>query len=67
MKKIITILLITLSFSTFAFCSDDYPKKGWKQKANPLASPDAEIGGEISIFAGQYPKSFNYYLVFNEF
>jgi microcin C transport system substrate-binding protein len=27
-----------------------------------LASPDAEIGGEISIFAGQYPKSMNYYL-----
>ena len=62
MKKFIAILLITLSFSTFAFCSDEYPNKEWKQKANPLASPDAEIGGEISIFAGQYPKSFNYYL-----
>lgn len=62
MKKILVILLLSLSFSTPALCSDDFPKKGWADTANPLASPDAEIGGEISIFAGQYPKSFNYYL-----
>jgi len=34
----------------------------WENRTNPLASPDAVIGGEISIFAGQYPKSLNYYL-----
>ncbi len=44
-----------------------YPPKEWKDEPNPLASPFAVIGGELSIFAGQEPKSFNYYLDNNSF
>ncbi len=62
MKKILVSVLLLLSISGFAFSEETFPKKGWQDKPNPLASPDAEIGGEISIFAGQYPKSYNYYL-----
>ncbi|MFZ5572619.1 MAG: extracellular solute-binding protein [Thermodesulfobacteriota bacterium] len=39
-----------------------FPGKDWKDAPNPLAAPEAVVGGEISIFAGQYPKSMNYYL-----
>jgi len=39
-----------------------FPGPGWKDRPNPLASPAALTGGEIAVFAGQYPKSFNYYL-----
>ncbi len=39
-----------------------FPPKDWQDKTNPIAAPEAVVGGEISIFAGQYPKSMNYYL-----
>lgn len=39
-----------------------YPPEGWKDKPNPFASPHAEPGGEISMYAGPYPRSLNYYL-----
>ena len=67
MKKSLVAVLLVISLSGFAFCDQTFPQKGWTDKPNPLASPDAEIGGEISIFAGQYPKSFNYYLANNSF
>ncbi len=38
-----------------------FPAAGWQDRINPLASPLARKGGEISVFVGQYPKSFNYY------
>jgi microcin C transport system substrate-binding protein len=44
-----------------------FPKPGWTDKPNPLASPDAVVGGEMCVFAGQSPKSFNYYLDNNSF
>jgi microcin C transport system substrate-binding protein len=47
--------------------ADLYPLPGWRDRPNPLASPQAVAGGEISIWAGQYPKSFNYYLDNNSF
>ena len=43
------------------------PKPGWADRPNPLASADAVVGGELCVFAGQYPKSFNYYLDNNTF
>jgi len=59
-KKLIFILII---FVTTPCIADDlFPKTGWSDKLNPLASRQAVPGGEISIFAGQYPKSLNYYL-----
>lgn len=44
-----------------------YPSPGWRDSPNPFASADAEIGGTLSVFAGQAPKSFNYYLDNNVF
>lgn len=39
-----------------------FPKDTWKDRPDPIASPHAQKGGEIAVFAGQYPKSMNYYL-----
>ncbi len=44
-----------------------FPKKGWREKTNPFASPQAKVGGEFRIFAGQSPKSLNAYLDNNSF
>jgi microcin C transport system substrate-binding protein len=44
-----------------------FPGPDWKDRPNPLASPDAEPGGGISALAGQYPQSLNYYLDNNSF
>jgi len=60
MKKLIFLLVLFISFPAFA--DEMFPGKGWTDQLNPLASPDALVGGEMSIFAGQYPKSLNYYL-----
>ena len=60
MKKI--ILLILFFMATSAFADEFFPKKGWTDNPDLLASPDALPGGEISTFAGQYPKSLNYYI-----
>jgi len=50
-----------------AYAAQTFPKPGWKDRPPPLASPDAVVGGEIRIFAGQSPKSLNYYLDNNSF
>ncbi|MFW6271712.1 MAG: extracellular solute-binding protein [Desulfosalsimonas sp.] len=42
--------------------AQDSTEDSWRNRPDPLASPDAEKGGQISVFAGQYPKSMNYYL-----
>jgi len=44
-----------------------FPKDGWEDAPNPIASPDAVVGGEIAILGHQYSKSFNYYLDANAF
>ena len=44
-----------------------FPKPGWTNLPSPLASPEAIPGGEFSVFAFQYPKSFNTYLDNNTF
>ena len=50
-----------------SFPDDFFPRNNWKDQLNPLAGPDAEVGGNINIFAGQNPQSFNYYLDNNSF
>ncbi|MBU4419876.1 MAG: extracellular solute-binding protein, partial [Proteobacteria bacterium] len=60
MKKIIFVLL--LFTVTSAFADEMFPKNGWTDMPDPIASRNAVAGGEISIFAGQYPKSLNYYI-----
>ncbi len=44
-----------------------FPEASWKDAPDALASLDAYRGGTIRVFAGQYPKSFNYYLDNNTF
>ncbi len=45
-----------------AFADEMFPKNGWTDRPDPIASQNAVAGGEISTFAGQYPKSLNYYI-----
>ncbi len=44
-----------------------FPREGWTDTADPLASPYAVPGGQIVDYAGQSPKSLNYYLDNNVF
>ncbi|MEN8243708.1 MAG: extracellular solute-binding protein [Thermodesulfobacteriota bacterium] len=69
MKKRILFILVPalLILPSLASAEEKFPKHGWKDAPNPLASTEAVVGGEISIFAGQYPKSLNYYLDNNSF
>ncbi len=67
MKRIIKIhiwlIAILTAISISGVCSaEQFPKAGWKDRPDPLASPLAVQGGEIVVFGGQYPKSLNYYL-----
>jgi len=61
-KKTLSILVILSVAATYSPADEFFPKENWKDKPNPLASPDAKIGGEMSTYVGQYPKSLNYYL-----
>jgi microcin C transport system substrate-binding protein len=61
MRKLLATLLIVLACTT-AHADEFFPAKDWQDRSNPFASPEAEIGGEISLFLAQYPKSLNYYL-----
>ena len=52
MKKILLIIAtISILFNTYG-----------QDKIDPLASDNAIPSGNINIFGGQFPKSFNYYL-----
>ena len=63
-----SVLLIIIGLSSITIlplsvCAEDiFPKPGWQDEPDPLASPDAVQGGEISINMGPTPKSFNFYL-----
>ena len=61
------LFLLLLMTPMLAQGAETFPKPGWQDRPNPIAGTDAVIGGEIAIFAGQYPKSLNYYLDNNSF
>lgn len=42
--------------------AQSFPREGWRDAPDPLADTNAQVGGEIAVFGGQYPKSLNYYL-----
>ena len=65
MKRLATIVLILTALAARA--EEVFPLPGWKDAPNPLAGRDAVVGGEMSVFAHQYPKSFNYLLDNNAF
>jgi microcin C transport system substrate-binding protein len=63
-----TCFVLTGLLATSLWGADTlFPKPDWKEKPNPIASPDAVPGGSISVFGFQYPKSFNLYLDNNTF
>lgn len=53
-------LLMMLAMPVFA--EERFPGPDWSDAPSPLTSPHATVGGEINIYAHQYPQSFNYYL-----
>ncbi|MEI6786960.1 MAG: extracellular solute-binding protein [bacterium] len=65
MKPVLLCLLLATVLPNYA--EECFPKPGWTDKPNPLASPDAVPGGELSTFGFQFPKSFNPYLDNNSF
>ena len=62
MRKWAILILLLSIFSANGIVAENFPKKPYIDTQDPLSSPDAQEGGEISIFAGQYPKSLNYYI-----
>ncbi len=61
-------MFLMLGVATAAATAEEwFPAKDWQDAPNPLASLVAVVGGEMSIYVGEYPKSFNYYLAQNTF
>ncbi len=52
-----------IHFST----AQEFPRADWTEVPSPLASEFAEPGGKISMYASQFPKSFNYQIENNVF
>ncbi len=61
------LFLLLLLTPLLAQGVETFPTPGWQDRPNPITGSDAVIGGKIAIFAGQYPKSLNYYLDNNSF
>ena len=61
MKKIV-VLGLALAWAGAAWAEEVFPREGWQEAPNPLASEFAEKGGMLVAYMGPYPKSFNYYL-----
>lgn len=60
-KQIVRWTVLMASCSLIA-AAETFPKEGWVPTPDPIASPLAVQGGTLSIWAGGYPKSFNYFL-----
>lgn len=56
-----------LALSISAAQAETFPDEGWEESPSPLASDFAEPGGKISMYASQFPKSFNYQIENNVF
>lgn len=67
-RALVPILLAGLAVPVVAaWAEQTFPESDWQEEPSPIASPYAVPGGEIAIFAGQSPKSLNYYLDNNTF
>lgn len=55
-------LSLACIFGPTLYAVEVVPSPDWEDDYNPIASPDAIVGGEIKIALSQYPSSFNYYL-----
>ncbi|MDA0577759.1 MAG: ABC transporter substrate-binding protein, partial [Verrucomicrobia bacterium] len=68
MKRAIALLcFLNFVSATAARAEELFPKPGWQDAPNPLASPHAIPGGTISAWAGPYPESLNYLRENNSF
>jgi microcin C transport system substrate-binding protein len=61
MKKIVWMGLVWV-VAAAGRAEEVFPREGWEEAPNPLASEFAEKGGMLVAYMGPYPKSFNYYL-----
>ena len=62
MNKTACWMLAALALAAGARGEQTFPREGWEEAPNPLASEFAEKGGMLVVYMGPYPKSFNYYL-----
>ncbi len=68
MTKICLVsLVLSLLPASGVIFAEEFPAEGWEPAMSPLASEFAEPGGKISMFASQFPKSFNYQIENNVF
>ncbi|HMP77231.1 MAG TPA: extracellular solute-binding protein [Kiritimatiellia bacterium] len=61
MRRVL-VALICACISAAAWADQEFPAEGWKDAPSPFASPHAEPGGELVVYAGPYPRSLNYLL-----
>lgn len=54
--------VMTLFITVAVQAEDSFPRADWKDEPGSQVSPYAVPGGEINVYAHQYPQSFNYYL-----
>jgi microcin C transport system substrate-binding protein len=67
MNRSAVILCSAIGLITGPATAQDYPSPDWVDSVSPLISTNASVGGEISMWAGEYPESLNYYLANNTF
>ncbi len=61
-KSLFILFLLVLLPMLYPVYAQEFPEKGWADRPDPIADPHAVVGGQVSVFGGQYPKSLNYYL-----
>tara|TARA_B100000927_G_scaffold168618_1_gene135942 strand:+ start:9985 stop:11784 length:1800 start_codon:yes stop_codon:yes gene_type:complete len=65
-QKFLTPVFLTTLFLSLS-SAEEFPGVDWQDVRTPLASEFAETGGKISMYASQFPKSFNYQIENNVF
>jgi microcin C transport system substrate-binding protein len=60
--RVVWVVAAVLFWAGAVGADEQFPGPGWSDRPDPLASSQARVGGEITVFASQYPKSLNYYL-----
>lgn len=62
-----SLLWMSILLAPAQATDEQFPKPEWRDLPNPAANSNAPSGGQLCVFAGQYPRSFNYYLDNNSF
>ncbi len=64
-QRLVLSSAVALIFSSAG--AEEFPAEDWQESPSPLASEFSEPGGKISMYASQFPKSFNYQIENNVF